>query len=93
MSQPAPAATTGISTLRDVARRLPGRILGIDAGGSGTRVVLLENGTVTVRPPGPPMNALLTEGYAGHLRRIIEAAGATAAGIGMPGIQIGRAHV
>ena len=25
---------------------LPGRVLGIDVGGSGTRVVLLENGTV-----------------------------------------------
>ena len=48
MSQPGPAVA-GISTLRDVARRLPGRILGIDAGGSGTRVALLENGTVTVR--------------------------------------------
>ena len=87
MSQPGPAVA-GISTLRDVARRLPGRILGIDAGGSGTRVALLENGTVTVRPPGPPMNALLTDGFAGHLRRIIEAADATAAGIGMPGIRL-----
>ena len=77
-----------ISTLRDVVRRLPGRILGIDAGGSGTRVVLLENGTATVRAPGPPMNALLTDCYAGHLRRIIEAADATAAGIGMPGIRL-----
>jgi len=86
MSQPGPAVA-GISTLRDVARRLPGRILGIDAGGSGTRVVVLENGTVTVRPPGPPMNALLTDGFAGHLRRIIKAADATAAGIGLPGVR------
>ena len=86
MSQPGPAVA-GISTLRDVARRLPGRILGIDAGGSGTRVVLLENGTATVRAPGPPMNALLTDGFAGHLRRIIKAADATAAGIGLPGVR------
>jgi N-acetylglucosamine kinase-like BadF-type ATPase len=87
MSQPSPAAIAGSSTLHEVARRLPGRILGIDAGGSGTRVILLENGTVTARPPGPPMNALLTDGFAGHLRHIIEAAGATAAGIGMPGVR------
>src|SRR5215468_8048795 len=87
MSQPAPAATAGISTLRDVARRLAGRILGIDAGGSGTRVVLLENGTVTVRPPGPPINALLTDGFARHLSHIIKAADATAAGIGLPGVR------
>src|SRR5256886_8337985 len=83
MSQPGPAATTGHPTLP----AMPGRILGIDAGGSGTRVILLQNGTVTHRPDGPPMNALLTDGFAGHLRQIIEAADATAAGIGMPGVR------
>jgi glucosamine kinase len=88
MSQPGPAAA-GHSTLPD----MPGRILGIDAGGSGTRVILLENGTVTPHPDGPPMNALLTDCYAGHLRQIIEAADATAAGIGMPGVrQAGQAR-
>ena len=56
MSQPGPAAPAGNRILPDV----PGRILGIDAGGSGTRVILVENGTVTPRPDGPPMNALLT---------------------------------
>ena len=88
MSQPGPDAVAPHSTVHDAARRLPGRILGIDAGGSGTRVVLLENGTVTVRPDGPPMNALLTDGFAGHLLQIIKAADATAAGIGMPGIRL-----
>ena len=96
MSQPGPAAVPSSavpnsavpSSLYEVARRLPGRILGIDAGGSRTRVVLLKNGAVTVRPDGPPMNALLTDDLAGHLRRIIEAAGGTAAGVGMPGIRL-----
>jgi glucosamine kinase len=83
MSPPGPAAIEGNSTLPDV----PGRILGVDAGGSGTRVVLLQNGTVTGRPAGPPMNALLTDGFAAHLRHIVEAADATAAGIGLPGIR------
>ena len=82
------AATAGNLALHDVAGHLPGRILGVDAGGSGTRVILLENGTVTHRPDGPPMNALLTDGFAGHLRQIIEAADATAAGIGMPGVRL-----
>ena len=77
----------GDRTLHAVASRVPGRILGVDAGGSGTRVVILENGTVTARPDGPPMNALLTDGFAGHLRDIIGAAGATAAGIGLPGVR------
>jgi len=84
MSQPGPAA--GNSTLPS----LPGRILGIDAGGSGTRVILLERGTVTVRPEGPPMNALLTEGFAAQLSQIIEAADATAAGVGMAGLRQSR---
>ena len=75
------------AALHAVASRLPGRILGIDAGGSGTRVVILEHGTVTARPDGPPMNALLTDGFAGHLREIIGAAGATAAGVGVPGLR------
>jgi len=65
MSQPGLAAAGNLK-LPD----MPGRILGIDAGGSGTRVILLQNGTVTARPDGPPMNALLTDGFAGHLRQI-----------------------
>jgi N-acetylglucosamine kinase-like BadF-type ATPase len=81
MSQPGPAA--GNSTLPS----LPGRILGIDVGGSGTRVILLESGTVTARPGGPPMNALLTDGFAAQLSQIIEAADATAAGVGMAGLR------
>ena len=85
MSQPGPAAITARNS---ILPDLPGRILGIDAGGSGTRVILLQNGTVTARPDGPPMNALLTDGFAGHLRQIIEAADATAAGIGMPGVRL-----
>src|SRR6185437_9581467 len=82
MSQPGPAAA-GNLTLPG----MPGRILGIDAGGSGTRVILLQSGTATRRPDGPPMNALLTDGFTGHLRQIIEAADATAAGIGLPGVR------
>ena len=73
--------------LQAVASVLPGRLLGVDAGGSGTRVVVLEGGRVTTRPDGPPMNALLTTGVAGPLRDIIEAAGPTAAGVGLPGVR------
>ncbi len=69
-----------------VASVLPGRLLGVDAGGSGTRVVLLEGGQVTPRPEGPPMNALLTAGFADQLQDIIAAADPTAAGIGLPGV-------
>ena len=44
----ASGSTAGDRTLHAVASRLPGRILGIDAGGSGTRVVILETA------PSPP---------------------------------------
>jgi glucosamine kinase len=66
---------------------LPGRILGIDAGGSGTRVVLIENGTVTPQPEEPPMNVLLTDGFAERLLQIIKAADVTAAGVGLAGLR------
>jgi glucosamine kinase len=72
--------------LRATLSALPGRLLGIDAGGSATRVVVLEGGQVTPQPDGPPMNALLTAGLADQLRAIIAAAGPTAAGIGLPGV-------
>jgi glucosamine kinase len=64
------------------------RLLGIDGGGSGTRVVLIVGGQVTELPDGPPMNALLTKGLTEHLRHIITAAGPTAAGVGLPGVRM-----
>jgi N-acetylglucosamine kinase-like BadF-type ATPase len=74
------------TTLHAVTGHWPGRFLGVDVGGSGTRAVMLEGGTVAPLPPGPPMNALLTPGFAGLLEEIVRAAGATAAGIGVPGL-------
>jgi len=68
-------------------RALSGRLLGVDAGGSATRAVLLEAGQVRSLPDGPPMNALLTKGFADELERIIAAADPTAAGIGLPGVR------
>ena len=80
-------------SLHAVAGALPGRLLGIDAGGSGTRAIILEAGQVTPQPAGPPMNALLTTGFAEDLQRIIAAAGPTAAGVGLPGVhQTGQAR-
>jgi glucosamine kinase len=66
---------------------LPGRLLGIDAGGSATRVVLVADGQVTERYTAPPMNALLSGDLTDRLAELIGAADATAAGIGMPGLR------
>ena len=79
MANPAPPLTSAPPTL-------PGRLLGIDAGGSGTRAVVLETGQVTAQPDGPPMNALLTTGFTEQLQAIIAAVGPGAAGVGLPGV-------
>jgi len=67
--------------------QLPGRLLGIDAGGSATRVVLVADGQVIRRFTAPPMNALLSADLTDRLATLIGAADATAAGIGMPGLR------
>jgi N-acetylglucosamine kinase-like BadF-type ATPase len=67
--------------------QLPGRLLGIDAGGSATRVVLVADGQVTRRFTAPPMNALLTADLTDRLATLIGAADARAAGVGMPGLR------
>lgn len=67
--------------------QLPGRLLGIDAGGSATRVVLVADGQVTRRFTAPPMNALLSADLTDRLATLIGAADVTAAGIGMPGLR------
>jgi N-acetylglucosamine kinase-like BadF-type ATPase len=66
---------------------LPGRLLGIDAGGSVTRVVLVADGQVIHRFTAPAMNALLSRDLADRLAELIGGTGATAAGIGMPGLR------
>lgn len=66
---------------------LPGRLLGIDAGGSATRVVLLTGGRLTLAATAPPVNALITPDLADRLLGLVKSADATAAGIGLPGIR------
>jgi N-acetylglucosamine kinase-like BadF-type ATPase len=66
---------------------LPGRLLGIDAGGGATRVVLVADGEVVRRQVAPPMNALLTEGVSERLLGLVTGWDATAAGIGLPGLR------
>jgi glucosamine kinase len=64
----------------------PGHFLGIDAGGSSTRVVLVADGRLADRATAPPMNALLSADLDERLAGLITP-GITAAGIGMPGIR------
>jgi N-acetylglucosamine kinase-like BadF-type ATPase len=66
---------------------LPGRLLGIDAGGSSTRVVLLAEGKLNRRPTAAAMNALITPDFTGKLLSLIRPSGATAAAMGVPGLR------
>jgi N-acetylglucosamine kinase-like BadF-type ATPase len=66
---------------------MPGRLLGIDAGGSATRAVIVAGGQVTKRFTAPPMNALLSGDLTDRLAELIAATDATSAGVGLPGLR------
>lgn len=65
----------------------PGRLLGIDAGGSATRVAVAEGGQVVSWSETTPMNALLTPDVPDRLAELALTAGAAAVGVGLPGIR------
>ncbi len=65
----------------------PARLLGVDAGGSGTRAVVAEDGRVVEQMTTEPMNALLTVDLADRLATLATRAGVGAVGIGMPGVR------
>jgi N-acetylglucosamine kinase-like BadF-type ATPase len=73
-----PAGTCGL---------VPGRLLGVDAGGSATRAAVVVDGQVVERLTAPPMNALLTTAHPDRLLELIRQARVTAAGIGLPGLR------
>jgi N-acetylglucosamine kinase-like BadF-type ATPase len=64
-----------------------GPVLGIDAGGTGTRAVLVEGGTVVRRFTGAPMNVLLHADAVDRLGALIAESGASLVGIGLPGLR------
>ena len=77
--QALPAAAAGLLAQH-------GTVLGVDAGGTGSRAVLIVNGTIERHYCGPPLNALL-HGQAGTvLAELLLAHRVDAAGIGLPGI-------
>jgi glucosamine kinase len=66
---------------------LSGRLAGIDAGGSATRVVVLADGELSALPSAPPMNAMLTPDITDRILDLVSAAAPDAAGIGLPGVR------
>jgi glucosamine kinase len=63
------------------------RVLGIDAGGTGTRGILLVDGQPAARLEDGPMNALLHGDLAERLSALIRAHRAEVVGVGLPGLR------
>jgi N-acetylglucosamine kinase-like BadF-type ATPase len=61
-------------------------VLGVDAGGSGTRAALVVGGVVTRRLSAGPFNFLLYEGGVAQMAALAREAQPAAMGIGVPGI-------
>lgn len=67
---------------------MPGHVLGVDAGGSGTQAVLLDRTEKVLRRwELPPMNALFDADAVTPLSALIVQSGAVAAGLGLAGIR------
>jgi glucosamine kinase len=93
MSPPSPGGEQPELLPSGIPGPLPGRLLGIDAGGSATRLALIARGRVVRRQTAPPMNALLTRDLESRLLELIRTADATAVGIGIPGLRSPRKTV
>jgi N-acetylglucosamine kinase-like BadF-type ATPase len=63
------------------------RILGVDAGGTGTRAVVVEDGAIVDRVEIGPLNVLLHADSVVRLAGLIAETRADAAGLGLPGVQ------
>lgn len=70
---------------------VPLQVLGVDAGGSATRAVLVQDGEILARFEEPPLNVLLQTDADERLAALITASGAAAAGLGLAGLR-GRAE-
>lgn len=62
-------------------------MLGVDAGGSATRAVLMEDAQILSRFDEPPLNVLLHADAFERLVGLITASGAAAAGLGLAGLR------
>ena len=74
-----------------VPHQISQKILGVDAGGSATKAVLVQDGEILARFEEPPLNVLLQADASERLAALITTSGAVAAGLGLAGLR-GRAE-
>lgn len=65
----------------------PEVVVGVDAGGSGSRAVVVRGGTVVERRDLGPLNVLLHADAVDRLAAVIAGTGARAAGLGLAGLR------
>jgi glucosamine kinase len=63
------------------------RILGLDAGGTGSRAVVVQDGAVVARHELGPMNVLLHRDSVQRIAELLEETAAEVAGLGLAGVQ------
>lgn len=64
-----------------------GTVVGVDAGGTGSRAVVLRDGLVTERHDLGPLNLILHADAVDRLAELLTRVGATAAGLGLAGLR------
>jgi glucosamine kinase len=89
-----PSRTPGPGLPERLPAGIPGSpsgcLLGIDAGGSSTRMVIVADDAIRWRGAAPPMSARLTVDLEDRLLALIKPTDATGVGIGMPGLRAAR---
>ena len=92
MQQATPPTAAGDHTARDPVTRVAamlagiGPVLGVDAGGTGTRAALVIDGVITERYSAAPFNFLLCDDGVPQMAALARAARPAAMGIGVPGL-------
>lgn len=65
----------------------PHRVLGVDAGGTGTKAVIVVGGLVTVLPSSGPLNGLMSSDIANRIEQLAHTTTPDAIGLGIAGLR------
>ncbi len=86
-ADPAPGASSGGAEAQPLVAAARGTVVGVDAGGTGSRAVVVRDGAVVERRDLGPLNLILHADAIDRLAALLAATGATAAGLGLAGLR------